>query len=204
MADNTPGKVVSGDSFRCRNDAHTHIGPCTHSRTRRHITEPITSRTRLGDVVIGQLSVRHVVILGVEVRDAPAPLAPMRLEVMRQLEDPTSPRASGVLQEHAERRRTAITAIVAYTCNVLSIREPSIAINALDRPRERASGTSSTARSSTVDTESSSSKVQESGKDEQSGGGDEAHEEQRVAALRTVFEQVPRESVTEAVLVATT
>jgi hypothetical protein len=152
MTYNTPGKVVSGDSFRGRNDAHTHIGPCTHSRTRRHITQPITSRTWLGDIVIGQLSVRHVVILWVEVRDAPAPLAPMRLEVMRQLEDPTSPRASRVLQERAVRRSTAIPGILAYTRNVLSIREPSIVINALDRLREWACGTSSKARSSTVDT----------------------------------------------------
>jgi hypothetical protein len=75
----------------------------------------------------------------------------MRLEVMRQLENPTSPSATCVLQESAERRSTVI-GIVAYTRNLLSICEPPTAINAFDGPREWAGGTNASARSSTIDT----------------------------------------------------
>jgi hypothetical protein len=69
----------------------------------------------------------------------------MRLEVMRQLEDPTSPRASRVLQERAVRRGTAFTGIVAHTGDLLAIREPPITIDSLDRHREWAGDTGNAA-----------------------------------------------------------
>jgi len=58
-------------------------------------------RTGSTDGVVCQLSVRYVVIFRVEVWHAPTRAASVIPEVMRQLKDPTPPRASRVLQERA-------------------------------------------------------------------------------------------------------
>jgi hypothetical protein len=79
---------------------------------------------------------RDVVIIRVEVRHAPAPLASVRLEQMCQFDDPTSPRTSRVLEERAVCRIAVITVVVGHARNLLPIREPSTMINPIDRPSE--------------------------------------------------------------------
>lgn len=119
---------------------------------------------------------RNVVIPRIKKGDTPTPLAPMSLDITREITDLPAPRAACVLQKRAVPTGAA-TALDAHARDVLSVPVPPIVIDPADAARERPGDVKvpGTLRgSATVDSEWND-EVDESGEDEETEGSEDAH-----------------------------